>query len=117
MKRTREEMKADLLAQAEAAIELLIGWSEDTPEPSFAQIEEVVMRLHKQWSEQMAQALLQEQQAAVQSVPGPACLTCGREMRYKGQKAHPVESKVGTVQLQRAYYYCSRCQQGLFPPG
>jgi NMD protein affecting ribosome stability and mRNA decay len=117
MRRTQEQLKADLLAQAEQAIEQLIGWTDDTPQPTLAQIEEVVMRLHKQLSAQMAQAILQEQEATTQSVPGPSCPTCGREMRYKGNKAHPVESRVGTIQLQRAHYYCSYCQQGLFPPG
>ena len=117
MKRTREQTKAELMAQAEQAIEQLMGWSDDTPQPTLAQIEEVVLKLHKQLSEQMAQTVLAQQEAATQSVPGPPCPTCGREMRYKGDKAHPVESRIGTIQVQRSYYHCSYCRKGLFPPG
>ena len=117
MKRNREQMKADLMAQAEQAIEQLIGWSDDTQQPTLAQIEEVVLKIRRQLSEQMAQTVLAEQEASTQSVPGPSCPTCGREMRYKGNKAHPVESRVGTIKVQRSYYYCSYCRKGLFPPG
>lgn len=117
MKRTREQMKASLMAQAEQAIEQLIGWSDDTPQPTLAQIEEVVLKLRRQLSEQMAQTVLAEQEASTQSVPGPPCPECGREMRYKGNKAHPVESRIGTIKVQRSYYYCSYCRKGLFPPG
>ena len=117
MKRSHEQMKAELMAQAEEAIEQLIDWSADTPQPTLAQIEEVVLKLHRQLSEQMAQTVLAEQDAAMQSVPGPSCPTCGREMRYKGDKAHPLESRIGTIKVQRSYYYCSYCRKGLFPPG
>lgn len=117
MKRTREQMKAELMVQAEQAIEQLMGWSSDTPQPTLAQIEEVVLKLQGQMSEQMAQTVLAEQEASTQNVPGPPCPTCGCEMRYKGDKAHPVESRIGTIQVQRPYYYCSYCHKGLFPPG
>lgn len=84
-----------------------------------------MLKLQEQLSEQMAQTVLADQEACTQSVPGPTCPTCGREMRYKGDKAHPVESRVGTIKVQRSYYYCSYCcsycrsycRKGLFPPG
>ncbi len=117
MKRTREQLKAELMTQAEQAIEQLIGWSDETPQPTLAQIEDIVLKLRKQLSEQMAQTVLAEQAAVTQSVPGPCCPKCGREMRYKGDKAHPVESRIGTIKVQRSYYYCSYCRKGLFPPG
>ncbi len=117
MKRSREQMKANLMSQAEWAIDQLIGWTDDTSQPSLAQIEEVIMKLQGQLSEQMAQSVLAEQETSTQSVPGPSCPTCGREMSYKGDKAHPVESRIGTIEVQRSYYYRSYCRKGLFPPG
>ena len=45
------------------------------------------------------------------------CPHCGGPTQNKGQKGNQVESRVGGVQLERAYYYCPRCQQGFFPPG
>ena len=115
-RRTREQMKAELMAGAEQAIDQLLGWSADT-QPTLAQIEEKVVELRKQLSEQMAQSVLSMQDAAAQSVPGPRCPECDREMRYKGDKAHPVQSRIGTIKVQRSYYYCSYCRKGLFPPG
>lgn len=116
-RRTCEQVKAALMVQAEQAIERLLGWSADTPQPTLAQIEEKVVELRKQLSEQMAQSVLSMQDAAMQSVPGPRCPECGKEMRYKGDKVHPVQSRVGTIQVQRSYYYCPYCRKGLFPPG
>ena len=45
-----------------------------------------------------------------------SCPTCGREMHLKGPKAKGVETRTGAVQETRDYYYCSHCEQGLFPP-
>ena len=89
MKRSREQMKAELMAQAEQAIEQLIGWSSDTPQPTLAQIEEVVLKLHKQLSEQMAQTVLAQQEASTQSVPGPPCPTCAHWPRERSSTKDP----------------------------
>lgn len=115
MKRTREQMKAQLLAEAEMVIDELLAWNEGTPAPSLNQLEETVLALRKQLSRRMAEIVLGEQEA-VRPVPGPMCSSCGREMHYKGMKEVTVESQVGLLELERAYYYCSPCRQGLFPP-
>lgn len=115
MKRTIEQLKAELMAEAEAAIDELLGWHEDTAAPTLTQIEEVVLKLRKRLGERMAEVVVEDQEA-VRPVPGPACETCGREMHYKGMKAVRVEGRMGRAKLERGYYYCDRCKSGLFPP-
>jgi hypothetical protein len=115
MKCTREELRAELLAEAEAVIDELLDWHEGTDAPTLTQIEDVVLKLRKRVGERMTRAVIVGQEAA-HPVPGPGCPGCGEEMHYKGMKEVTVTNRVGEVRLERAYYYCDRCRRGLFPP-
>lgn len=117
-KRTREELRAELLQEAEGVVDELLDWHEGAGHetPTLTDIEDVILELRKRLSAKMAEVVIQDQ-AATKLMPGPLCPTCGREMHYKGQKANTVETRVGTVTAERAYYYCPACQRGLFPPG
>ena len=115
MKPKRAELKQVLLEQAAVLIDELLDWQEQTPQPNLTQIEGIVLKLRKQLGEQLALAVI-EQQAAKRPAPGPRCPQCQREMHYKAQKDNTVESRVGTLPLQRGYYYCETCRTGLFPP-
>ena len=115
MKGKSERLKAELMAEAEAAIDELLGWHEDTTGPTLTEIEEVVLKLRKRLGERMTKVVVEDQEA-VRPVPGPGCNTCGREMHYKGMKEVTVAGRVGVAKLERGYYYCDRCRSGLFPP-
>jgi uncharacterized protein with PIN domain len=115
MKSSRAQLKAELMAQVEEMIDELLDWHEGTKAPTFDEIEEAVLKLRKRMSEQMAEAVVEDQEM-VRPVPGPACPECGEEMHYKGMKEVTIEGRTGTVDMLRAYYYCDRCRRGLFPP-
>ena len=115
MRQTREQLKSRLLREAEAAIEELLDWHEMTSAPDLTAIEDSVLKVRKQVSQRMAEAVLADQDAS-QPVE-ERCPTCGEAMQYKGMKKVVVESRVGTLEVERGYYYCSCCRQGFFPPG
>jgi len=62
------------------------------------------------------QVLLQDREE-IRPVPGPRCPKCDEEMRYRGQKLRRVVSSIGETQMKRGYYFCSKCQRSVFPPG
>jgi hypothetical protein len=116
MKRNRDRLKAEMMAQMEEIVDDLLDWHEENEAPTLTQIEDAVMELRKRVSAGMANAVVEDQEA-VRPVPGPACAECGEEMHYKGMKEVTVETRTGAVDVLRAYYYCDRCRRGLFPPG
>ena len=116
MAKNREEMKIELMKEAEAAIDELLDWHMETEKPNLSQVEGKVLEIRERLSKQMAGTVL-ENQKAVRPVPGPSCAGCGAEMRYKGLKKNTVISWVGELEMGRGYYYCAQCRTGLFPPG
>ena len=116
MKKEQKKVKAELMTEAEELIDELLEWDEKNPKPTLTQIEDVVLKLRKQMSERMTEAIIEGQEAKG-PVPGPSCPQCGEEMRFKGQKRNRVESRAGEVQLERGHYYCEECGRGFFPPG
>jgi len=114
--KSKTVIKAELMKKAEAVIDELLDWHEETNQPNLTEVEGKVLELRQRLSEQMAITVI-ENQAAVRPVPGPGCAGCGAEMRYKDMKDKMVLSWVGELKLKRGYYYCDQCRTGLFPPG
>lgn len=116
MRHTRAQKRAELLAAAEAAIEEFLDWEEKASKPTLTEMEDVVLKLRPVLSRRMLEVAMADQDAT-QLVEGPACPTCGHAMRYKGQKGTTIESRLGTIAVERGHYYCAHCESGLFPPG
>lgn len=115
-KETREQRKAEFLAEAEQLFDELLEWEEDTEAPTLTEIEEAILKLRERIGRRMAAGVLADQESRA-PVPGPACPSCGEEMRYKGEKETGIESRLGVLAVERGYYYCETCRQGVFPPG
>lgn len=116
MKESKEEKRARLQAKAAQAIDEYLEWEEKNPEPDLTQIEEIALKLRKEFGQGIAQVAI-ENQASRTPAPGPRCAKCGEEMRYKGKKRTRVESRTGELDVERGYYYCPKCKERIFPPG
>lgn len=116
MKKTKEEKRAALEAKAKELIDELMKWSDETEQPDLTQIEDEILKLGQKLSKSMLETIIGMQESQ-RPVPGPQCPKCGKEMQYKGDKPRQVTSRVGEVELNRGYYYCSHCQESVFPPG
>jgi hypothetical protein len=115
MRRTREQRRAELMAEAKAVIDELLAWEEQAGAPNLTAMEEEVLQLRQRLGQRLLAAVIEDQEAR-QPVDEPRCPECGLVMRYKGQKGTHLESRLGGLEVERGYYYCARCQSGLFPP-
>jgi hypothetical protein len=112
----REANKEQLLAQFEAMYEELYEWREAHPEASFDEIANRVTPLRRVLIGEMLEQLAR-QYGSGQVAEGMKCEVCGEAMAYKGEPKRDVEHLEGESHLKRAYYYCARCEGGIFPPG
>lgn len=71
---------------------------------------EAGQRIQRRLAEQLVEAAAQEQG----QVRGK-CPECGGKLRYKGQKARWVATTSGEVKVERGYFCCEICGQGIFP--
>ena len=108
-----EGLKAQLMAQAEAAIDQLLAARK--AQNRLSEVEDMVQATGQVIQPEMTGILLKMDSQP--SGPGPVCEECGREMHYKGQKKRQVVTSSGEVEVERAYYYCKGCQRGYFRPG
>lgn len=115
-RKSREEVKAELLAFAEKRIEEVLQYGEEAKQPTFSEIEGTVLRIRDELGVKLAEAVVAAQEKG-QVVPGPRCAQCGQEMGYKDRQGLQVTSWLGEIRIERGYYHCAACKRGLFPPG
>ena len=116
MKLSRAQKRAKLEKVAAELIESLLDWDEENEAPNLTEIEDEVLELRQRFGEVLAETVVEGQESQ-QPSENPVCPECGEEMRPKGKKRKGVESRAGSLEVERGYYYCSHCKGGLFPPG
>ena len=116
MKRREEDIRSELIAEAGTLVDELLAWQKGHQEPTLTEMEDIVLELRERLGRRMLELTMSEQEAAKPEA-APRCEVCGRGMTYKGQKQRGVGTRVGAVGVERAHYYCPRCESGLFPPG
>ena len=116
MSTSREDLKAQVLAQAEAAIDEMLAQKKAPAVASLADIEQVARHAGEKIEEAITTALLQESGAEL-AATWPTWPTCGRRLLAKGKRRRRVVTETGEVEVVRASYYCRHCQKGIFPPG
>jgi hypothetical protein len=116
MKRTREQIKAELMKKAEEEIDRLLSWEEKSDKPTLTQFEDQVLATRRVLSEAMLEGLLRGQENS-QPAERVVCPQCGQAMENKGAHTKQVETRAGSLRLKRQYEYCPHCREGFFPPG
>jgi len=116
MPTSREELKARLLAQAEAAIDEMLAKKKAPAVASLADIEHVAEQAGDTIAEAITAALLNESGQEL-AATWPTCPTCGKRLLAKGKRPRRVVTESGEAIIVRDYYYCRHCRKGIFPPG
>jgi len=116
MKKSKKQLKANFLKDAEQIFDELMAWDDVIVEPNMREIEMKVLEMRKRLGEDLAKGIIARQEKR-QPAEVQICDQCGEQMENKGLKRKGTESMVGEIELEREYYYCAKCKQGYFPPG
>jgi uncharacterized protein with PIN domain len=92
----------------------LRAWCEAHPGYTLMELEEQVMLRRQRLMGEMLSKMLAEREA-VQPAEGVKCPKCQGAMQDKGRRKRTVRGPEGSVELDRAYYYCPSCKEGFFP--
>jgi len=111
MSNKQEDLKAKLLAQAEAAIDKLLADERLNEKMTLSDIEGVIGVSEADFRQGVLEEMLAMQQETTK-----VCPLCGNTLRNKGKHKKRVVSLRGESDIERSYYQCAGCGKGYFPP-
>jgi hypothetical protein len=115
-RRTRTEAREEFLKRAEELWDNFNAWYEDHPHATFDEMEEELGQQRRAVLGEFLELNLRQGDLGASPDP-PACGECGRPMVFKGYRRKRVEGLESEAEIPRAYYHCSTCEVGFFPPG
>ena len=83
--------------------------------PTLGQVSETVWTLRQQLTSGVAETIVQHTHQEEQHRPHMPCPTCARLLPARGPVPRCVETMVGTIELERPYFYCRVCRAGTYP--
>jgi hypothetical protein len=113
----QDELKARLMAEAEATIDKIFANKPADEDMTLSEIEQLALRGGKDFREAVLAGLVEGGSTAPSSRETVSCPQCGANMHYKGKRTKTLVTEAGEVNVERDYYYCAECRQGVFPPG
>lgn len=116
MKKTRGQLKAELMKGFEKRLDEALDWQEGRATFGLTELEDYLLGVGEEVQEVMAEGLLGQVESK-QPSEAPCCERCGQGMEYKGQKQKWVVTRLGEIRVNRSYYWCPGCRRGTFPPG
>ena len=113
---TRAEAKEKFMERAEELWEDFNEWYQDNPEATFDEIEAELGKRRREVVGEFVQLSLRQGDLGAEAEP-PKCEKCGKPMAFQGYRKKKVHGLEVDAELPRAYYHCSTCGVGFFPPG
>jgi hypothetical protein len=108
----KKGLQTEIQSEIVQEIEALLG-SQSIRDLDFEAVE---MAARRQALRLAARALEQRLNADTSDHVGPELLcSCGGPAQYHGRHEKTVESVLGPLHLERAYYHCAKCQSGFCP--
>lgn len=111
MPTNRSDLKAKLLAKAEATIDEMLSDERLSEQMTMSEIEAVVGASEADFRQRALEEIIATQQTTANTCP-----LCGDPLRNKGKRKKRVVTLRGESEIERPYYHCETCQKGFFPP-
>jgi hypothetical protein len=83
--------------------------------PTLGQVSETVWTLRQQLTSGVAETIVQHTHQEEQQRPHRPCPPCARRLTARGPVHRCIETMVGTIELERPYFYCLSCRAGTYP--
>jgi hypothetical protein len=113
---TPTEAKKEFLERSEELWEDFNSWYKANPETTFDEIEVELGERRREVIGEFVELSLRQGDLGAEAEP-PACRKCGKPMAVQGYLEKTVHGLEMDIEIPRAYYYCSTCKVGFFPPG
>ncbi len=111
-----DNLKAQLMREIEVTIGQMLAECPTADQITLSDMERLVSQAGREIQNRVLQRLVETKQAR-EADERPVCRHCQQPMTYKGQQRRRVVTEDGEIEVERAYYYCTTCREGLFPPG
>lgn len=111
MSNKKDELKAKLLAEAEASIDKMLSDKRVSQKMTLTEIEDVIGDLEMDFRQRVLNEVVGEQENEI-----PSCPDCGGKLRNKGKRTKRLVTLRGETEIERTYYQCEDCGKGIFPP-
>ena len=85
------------------------------PAPSLAQVTEAVWNLRQALTGGLTETIVEHAHRGEHTRQQSRCPQCARLLTARDPVRRTVETLVGSVQLERPYFYCPACRVGLYP--
>lgn len=113
-KKQRAEFRQQLHARFDHWIDTLEAQMKE-PKPTLEQMTRVVWEARQELTGSLTEAIVQHRYGAEQAQHTAPCPQCGRAVAARAVVSRTVETLVGSVELDRPYFYCVPCGQGFCP--
>ncbi len=90
-------------------------WERQHPAATLGEIEQKTREERRLLMGQLIPLLLADRRRD-EPAARPRCPKCGKRLTLQDDRSVPVETLEGRITLERPYYYCRSCHEGLFPP-
>ena len=83
--------------------------------PTLAQVTETVWNLRQALTGGLTETIVEQTHRGEYTRQQTHCAKCGRLLTAHAHVSRTVETMVGAVQLERPYFYCRACREGVYP--
>jgi hypothetical protein len=113
-KKQRAEGRQELHERFDQWLDILEEQMKE-PKPTLEQITRAVWQARQELTGSLTEALVQQRYRTEHAQRTASCPQCGRGVAARAVVSRTVETLVGSVALDRPYFYCVPCGQGFFP--
>ena len=114
MSENREVLEKQLRAKAGEAIRTMLEALPNKADLTMDDMERLIGEMGRGIMRETIQGVSQHEQVEPCQV---RCEACRVQMHKRGKRRKRVVTKRGEIELERQYYVCPQCGDGVFPPG